>query len=127
MTIHEYLIQNGILHIYYNSIQQIERTQKQKQKQIMVIFNLLFMVYVTVAESLVLNSERGEEGGIRAKTLQTLCAACPHIAAMVRAKAASAARLPSLIINLTLTHHLDDLVSKIISFTYYLYVSYCID
>lgn len=83
----------------------------------MVIFNLW---YVTVAESLVLNSERGEEGGIRAKTLQTLCAACPHIAAMVRAKAASAARLPSLIINLTLTHHLDDLVSNVISFTYYI-------
>lgn len=79
------------------------------------------MVYITVAESLVLNSERGEEGGIRAKTLQTLCAACPHIAAMVRAKAASAARLPSLIINLTLTHHLDDLVS-VLTFTYYLYV-----
>ncbi|XP_049865631.1 integrator complex subunit 2 [Pectinophora gossypiella] len=63
-----------------------------------------------VAESLVLNSERGEEGGIRAKTLSILCEVCPHIAAAVRAKAASAARLPSLVITLTLTHHQDDLV-----------------
>ncbi|KAJ2953568.1 hypothetical protein O0L34_g1170 [Tuta absoluta] len=64
-----------------------------------------------VAESLVLNSERGEEGGIRAKTLSILCETCPHIAAAVRAKSAAAARLPSLVISLTLTHHQDDLVS----------------
>lgn len=64
-----------------------------------------------VAESLVLNAERSEEGGVRAKTLSTLCEACPHIAASVRAKVASASRLPSLVINLTLTHHQDDLVS----------------
>ncbi|CAG9566994.1 unnamed protein product [Danaus chrysippus] len=65
-----------------------------------------------VAESLVLNAERGEEGGIRAKTLSTLCDACPYIATAVRAKAVSASRLPCLIINLTLTHH-QDLVSFI--------------
>ncbi|CAH0700684.1 unnamed protein product [Spodoptera exigua] len=64
-----------------------------------------------VAESLVMNADRGEEGGIRAKTLTTLCAACPHLAASVRSKAASASRLPSLVITLTLTHHQDDLVS----------------
>ncbi|XP_052756874.1 integrator complex subunit 2 [Galleria mellonella] len=64
-----------------------------------------------VAESLVVNAERGEEGGIRAKTLATLCDACPYIAAAVRSKAAAVSRLPSLIINLTLTHHQDDLVS----------------
>ncbi|XP_041968143.1 integrator complex subunit 2 [Aricia agestis] len=63
-----------------------------------------------VAESLVLNAERSEEGGIRAKTLMTLCAACPYISASVRAKAVSASHLPSLVINLTLTHHQDDLV-----------------
>ncbi|XP_028176807.1 integrator complex subunit 2 [Ostrinia furnacalis] len=64
-----------------------------------------------VAESLVLNSERGEEGGVRAKALMSLCDACPYIAAYVRSKAAFASRLPSLIITLTLTHHQDDLVS----------------
>ncbi|CAB3231134.1 unnamed protein product [Arctia plantaginis] len=64
-----------------------------------------------VAESLVMNADRSEEGGIRAKTLATLCAACPHLAASVTAKAASASRLPSLVINLTLLHHPDDLVS----------------
>ncbi|XP_063838834.1 integrator complex subunit 2 [Ostrinia nubilalis] len=64
-----------------------------------------------VAESLVLNSERGEEGGVRAKALMALCDACPYIAAYVRSKAAFASRLPSLIITLTLTHHQDDLVS----------------
>ncbi|PZC78825.1 integrator complex subunit 2 [Helicoverpa armigera] len=64
-----------------------------------------------VAESLVMNADRSEEGGIRAKTLTTLCAACPHLAAAVRAKAASASRLPSLVITLTLKHHQDDLVS----------------
>ncbi|XP_004929281.1 integrator complex subunit 2 [Bombyx mori] len=66
-----------------------------------------------VAESLVLNAERSEEGGIRAKALATLCAVFPPIAATIRAKAASASRLPSLVINLTLTHHEDDLVSFI--------------
>lgn len=65
-----------------------------------------------MAESLVLNSERGEEGGIRAKALATLCTACPYLAASVRAKAASAARQPALVINLTLTHHQNDLVKK---------------
>ncbi|XP_045510921.1 integrator complex subunit 2 [Colias croceus] len=64
-----------------------------------------------VAESLVMNAERGEEGGIRAKALSTLCAMCPYMAASIRSKAASASRLPSLLINLTLTHHQDDLVS----------------
>ncbi|XP_039764087.1 integrator complex subunit 2 [Pararge aegeria] len=64
-----------------------------------------------VAESLVINAERGEEGGIRAKTLSTLCDACPFIAAAVRAKAVTSSRLPCLVINLTLTHHRDDLVS----------------
>ncbi|XP_013200586.1 integrator complex subunit 2 [Amyelois transitella] len=64
-----------------------------------------------VAESLVFNAERGEEGGIRAKALTALCNACPYIAASIRSKAASAARLPSLIVNLTLTHHQDDLVA----------------
>ncbi|XP_026737728.1 integrator complex subunit 2 [Trichoplusia ni] len=64
-----------------------------------------------VAESLVMNADRSEEGGIRAKTLTILCAANPHIAAAVRAKAASASRLPSLVINLTLIHQRDDLVS----------------
>ncbi|XP_053600461.1 integrator complex subunit 2 [Plodia interpunctella] len=64
-----------------------------------------------VAESLVFNAERGEEGGIRAKTLSALCNACPYIAASIRSKAASAARLPSLVVNLTLKHHQDDLVS----------------
>lgn len=57
-----------------------------------------------------MNADRSEEGGIRAKTLSTLCAACPYLAASVRAKAASASRLPSLVITLTLTHHQDDLV-----------------
>ncbi|CAG9784484.1 unnamed protein product [Diatraea saccharalis] len=64
-----------------------------------------------VAESLVMNAERGEEGGVRTKALATLCDACPYIAASVRSKAAFASRLPSLIINLTLTHHQEDLVS----------------
>ncbi|XP_038222406.1 integrator complex subunit 2 [Zerene cesonia] len=64
-----------------------------------------------VAESLVMNAERGEEGGIRAKALSILCAMCPYMAASIRSKAASASRLPSLLINLTLTHHQDDLVS----------------
>ncbi|KAL0849125.1 hypothetical protein ABMA28_013475 [Loxostege sticticalis] len=64
-----------------------------------------------VAESLVLNSERGEEGGVRAKALVALCDASPHTAASVRSKAAFASRLPSLIITLTLIHHQDDLVS----------------
>lgn len=63
-----------------------------------------------MAESLVMNADRSEEGGIRAKTLATLCAACPHLAASVTAKATSASRLPSLVINLTLQHHPDDLV-----------------
>ncbi|XP_046961071.1 integrator complex subunit 2 [Vanessa cardui] len=66
-----------------------------------------------VAESLVINAERNEEGGIRAKTLSTLCDACPYIAAAVRAKAVSSSRLPSLVINLTLIHHPEDLVSFI--------------
>lgn len=69
-----------------------------------------FPAYISVAESLVLNAERSEEGGIRAKTLATLCAVSPYLAASVRAKAASASRLPALVINLTLTHHQDDLV-----------------
>jgi hypothetical protein len=64
----------------------------------------------TVAESLVMNAERGEEGGVRTKALETLCDACPYTAASVRSKAAFASRLPSLIINLTLIHHQDDLV-----------------
>lgn len=64
-----------------------------------------------VAESLVMNADRSEEGGIRAKTLTILCDACPHLAALVRAKAASASRLPALVITLTLSHHQDDLVS----------------
>ncbi|CAG5021643.1 unnamed protein product [Parnassius apollo] len=64
-----------------------------------------------VAESLVLNAERGEEGGIRAKALLSLCAMCPYLAAFVRAKAVTASRLPALVINLTLIHHQDDLVS----------------
>ncbi|XP_050360472.1 integrator complex subunit 2 [Nymphalis io] len=66
-----------------------------------------------VADSLVINAERSEEGGIRAKALSTLCDACPYIAAAVRAKAVSSSRLPSLVINLTLTHHSEDLVSFI--------------
>ncbi|XP_063376210.1 integrator complex subunit 2 [Cydia fagiglandana] len=64
-----------------------------------------------VVESLVANTERSDEGGIRAKTLSTLCAVCPYMAASVRAKAAAASRLPALVITLTLTHHEDDLVS----------------
>ncbi|XP_022123058.2 integrator complex subunit 2 [Pieris rapae] len=68
-----------------------------------------------VAESLVMNAERGEEGGIRAKALSTLCDMCPYMAASIRAKAASVSRLPSLLINLTLTHHQDDLVSFVSS------------
>lgn len=67
-------------------------------------------LYISVAESLVLNAERSEEGGIRAKTLAILCDVCPYLAASVRAKAASVSRLPALVINLTLTHHQDDLV-----------------
>ncbi|XP_045458737.1 integrator complex subunit 2 [Melitaea cinxia] len=66
-----------------------------------------------VADSLVVNSERSEEGGIRAKTLAILCDTCPYIAAAVRAKAVFASRLPSLVINLTLSHHPEDLVSFI--------------
>lgn len=73
-----------------------------------------------MAESLVLNSERGEEGGVRAKALVALCDACPHIAASVRSKAAFASRLPSLIINLTLTHHQDDLVSFKFNLRFYI-------
>lgn len=65
-----------------------------------------------MAESLVLNAERAEEGGIRARTLAALCTACPDIAAGVRTKAVSAARLPALVIDLTLTHHQDDLVTN---------------
>lgn len=78
-----------------------------------------------MAESLVINAERSEEGGIRAKALATLCDACPYLAAPVRAKAASASRLPALVIDLTLSHHEDDLVTLSgflllkISFTYY--------
>lgn len=71
-----------------------------------------------MAESLVINAERSEEGGIRAKTLLTLCDACPYIGAAVRAKAVSASRLPCLVINLTLTHHQEDLVNiEIVAYT----------
>lgn len=73
------------------------------------------IILISVAESLVMNADRSEEGGIRAKTLTTLCAACPHLAAAVRSKAASASRLPSLVITLTLTHHQDDLVRYLIT------------
>lgn len=69
--------------------------------------------FILVAESLVVNAERSEEGGIRAKTLATLCDTCPYIAAAVRAKAVLASRLPSLVINLTLTHHPEDLVKDL--------------
>lgn len=78
-------------------------------------------MYVSVAESLVLNAERSEEGGIRAKTLATLCAVCPYLAASVRAKAAVASRLPALVINLTLTHHQDDLVILVDYYALYTY------
>lgn len=64
-----------------------------------------------MAESLVVNAERGEEGGIRAKALMSLCAMCPYLSATVRAKAVSASRLPALVLNLTLMHHQEDLVS----------------
>lgn len=63
-----------------------------------------------MAESLVVNAERSEEGGIRAKTLVTLCEMCPYTAASVRAKCATVSRLPALVITLTLTHHQEDLV-----------------
>ncbi|XP_014358467.2 integrator complex subunit 2 [Papilio machaon] len=75
-----------------------------------VVANMPDTLY-EVAESLVLNAERGEEGGIRAKALMSLCAMCPYLSATVRAKAVSASRLPALVLNLTLTHHQDDLVS----------------
>lgn len=60
-----------------------------------------------------MNAEKGEEGGIRAKALSTLCDMCSYMAASIRAKAASVSRLPSLLINLTLTHHQEDLVINI--------------
>lgn len=63
-----------------------------------------------MVDSLVVNAERGEESGLRGRALVTLCEVCPPVAAVVRARATAAARLPALIINLTLTHHQDDLV-----------------
>ncbi|VVC92951.1 unnamed protein product [Leptidea sinapis] len=79
-----------------------------------VIANMPDTLY-DVAEFLVQNAEKGEEGGIRAKALSTLCAMCPYMSASIRAKAASVSRLPSLLIKLTLTHHQDDLVPFISS------------
>ncbi|CAH2066577.1 unnamed protein product, partial [Iphiclides podalirius] len=74
-----------------------------------VVANMPDTLY-EVAESLVVSAEKGEEGGIRAKALISLCAMCPYLAATVRAKAVSACRLPALVLNLTLIHHPDGLV-----------------
>ncbi|GBP98280.1 Integrator complex subunit 2 [Eumeta japonica] len=63
-----------------------------------------------VVNSLVMNAERGEEGGVRGAALSVLCAACPAVAAAVRARAATACRLPALVLTLTLRYHQDDLV-----------------
>lgn len=57
-----------------------------------------------------MNAERSEEFGLRGRALTTLCEMFPPLAANVRAKATAASRLPALVVNLTLSHNLDDLV-----------------